>query len=156
MSVIVRTIPSVPFRTSVQTWEIIVGLLTEAGQQARAWLTAVTGVAATLIAEEYTSLAPIVVKPARGERVRIYTSHGALALDAEEPSLLATWPLAEPGWSLSLPCAAEDIDDMRALLKDHPGIEVRDLTDGITAAAAAPATSAPAPFTINYDELERP
>lgn len=156
MSVIVRTIPSIPIRTSVQTWEAVVGLLTEAGQDARAELTTVTGVAATLIAEEYTSLAPIVVKPARGERVRIYTSHGASALEAEEPPPLATWPLAEAGWSLSLPCAAEDIDEMRALLKKHPQIEVRDLTDGITAAAAPARASAPGTFTIIYDELERP
>ncbi|MDS0133207.1 MULTISPECIES: hypothetical protein [unclassified Amycolatopsis] len=156
MSVIVRTVPSTPIRTSVQTWETIVGLLTEAGQEAQAKLTAVTGVAATLIAEEYTSLAPIVVKPARGERVRIYTAHGALALEGEEPPPLATWPLVEAGWSLSLPCAAEDIDEMRDLLEKHPEIEVRDLADGITAAAAPACASAPGTFTINYDELERP
>ena len=56
---------------------------------------------------------------------------------------------------MSLPCGIDDIDEIRDALRGHPGIEVRDLTDGITVEETAPAAGAAA-WSVNYDELETP
>lgn len=156
MSVISRTVPSVPVRTSVETWTAIVELLTAADHAARASLEAITNIAAMLIADQYTRDAPIIVMPARGDRVRIYTAHGSAAIEVETETPLATWPLVESGWSLSVPCGIDDIDDVRAALRPYPFVDVRDVTDGITVDAAASTPRPAGTVTINYDELERP
>lgn len=157
MSVVSRRVSSVPVRTSVGTWNTVVALLTAADQAARTSLEAITSIAAMLITEEYTRDAPIVVTPATGPRVRIYTVHGATAIDGGEGEApLATWPLAEPGWRLSLPCGIDDIDDVRAALAPYPFIDVRDTTEGITVDAGAPAPRTAGTVSINYEEMERP
>lgn len=155
MNAVARTVAAVPVRTSVQTWEAIAGLLAPAGSTGRLRLDAVANIAAILITAEYTTQAPIVVMPASGPRVRIRTVHGLDAVDALPGEIpLPASPCAEPGWTMSLPCGIDDIEEMRDALRGHPGIEVRDLTDGITVEETA-VTEAVA-WLVNYDELETP
>jgi len=149
----------VPLRTSVETWKAIVALLTRADHEARTSLDAITNIAAMLITEEYTRDAPIVVVPDAGPRVRVYTVHGEAAVDGDgdgDEAPLATWPLAEPGWRLSLPCGIDDIDDVRAALQQYPFIDVRDVTEGITVDAGAPKPRTAGSVSINYSEMGRP
>jgi hypothetical protein len=156
MTVIARRIASVPVRTSVDTWTAVVDLLTAAGGAARADLEAVTNIAAMLISEEYTRDAPIVVSPRRGARIRVYTLHGLDAVDArDDEAPLATRPLDEPGWTMSLPCGVDDIQDIRGALQAHPHISVRDTTEGITVEATTGASTVGS-LEIDYDEMERP
>ena len=156
MNAVSRTMAAIPVRTSVQTWEAITGLLAPAGSPGRGRLDAVTNIAAILITAEYTRQAPIVVMPAGGPRVRIRTAHGMDAVDALAGEIpLAASPCAEPGWSMSLPCGIDDIDEIREALRGHPGIDVRDLTEGITAKETVSAADATA-WSVNYDELETP
>ncbi|WP_221327001.1 hypothetical protein [Actinoplanes sp. L3-i22] len=108
-----------------------------------------------LIAEEYTGEAPIVVMPTAGDRVRVYTLHGSAAVEGENPAALATWPLAEPGWRISLPCGAVDLDEARAALGSYPHFEVRDLTEGIATVSAVSQQGASERVVIDYTELER-
>lgn len=156
MNAVARTVAAVPVRTSVQTWEAIAGLLAPAGSPERDRLDAVTNIAAILITAEYTRQAPIVIMPASGRRVRIRTAHGMDAIDALDGEIpLAASPCAEPGWTMSLPCGIDDIDEIRDALSGHPGIDVRDLTDGITVEETVSA-SGTAAWSVNYDEMERP
>ena len=155
MGVASRQVPSVPVRTSAGTWNTIIDLLTPSGASARADLVAVTSTVAMLIAEEYTGEAPIVVMPVVGDRVRIYTLHGAAAVEGDDPAALATWPLAESGWRISLPCGAADLDEARAALEPYPHFEVRDVTEGIATASAVPQHGASGGVVIDYAELER-
>jgi hypothetical protein len=156
MTVVARRLASVPVRTSVDTWTVVVELLTPAGGAARTELEGVTNIAAMLIAEEYTRDAPIVVTPHQGKRIRIYTVHGADAVDArDDEAPLAIYPLQEPGWAISLPCGIDDIDDIRTALDAHPNITVRDTTDGITVEATIGASAAGS-LEIDYEEMERP
>ncbi len=155
MSVTSRQVPSVPVRTSVATWNRIIDLLTAEDAGPRTELVAVTSTVAMLIAEEYTSKAPIVVMPATGNRVRIYTLHGTAAVEGDDPAPLAIWPLAEQGWRISVPCAAVDLDEVRAALQPHPRFEVRDASESITAASAPPASRPSGRISVNYAELER-
>jgi len=155
MSVASRQVPSVPVRSSVATWNTIIDLLTPTGTGARADLAAVTSTVAMLIAEEYTREAPIVVMPVAGDRLRIYTVHGAAAVEGENPAALATWPLAEPGWRISLPCGAADLDEVRTALRPYPHFEVRDVAEGIATASTVPQQGASGRVVIDYAELER-
>jgi hypothetical protein len=155
VNAVARTVAAIPARTSVRTWEAITGLLAPAGSPGRDRLDAITNIAAILITAEYTQQAPIVVMPASGPRVRIRTVHGMDAVDALADEIpLAANPCAEPGWNMSLPCGIDDIDEIRAALRGHPGIDVRDLTEGITAEETAAAGAAA--WSVNYDELETP
>ncbi|MEV0283500.1 hypothetical protein AB0H36_05200 [Kribbella sp. NPDC050820] len=157
MSVISRRIASVPVRTSVETWSAITALLTMANHEARRTLVAITNIAAMLISEEYTRDTPIIVVPAVGDRIRVYTVHGTAAIEAErDPATLATWPLATPGWTLSLPAGIDDIDDVRTALQAYPSIDARDTTAGVSLEAASQADRTPGLVSINYDEMERP
>jgi hypothetical protein len=145
----------VPVRTSVATWNTIIDLLTAPDASAAAELAGVTSTVAMLIAEEYTREAPIVVMPATGDRVRVYTLHGPAAVEGEDPAPLATWPLAGPEWRISLPCGAVDLDEVRTALQPYPRFAVRDVTEGITAASVPPAPRTSGRVSINYAELER-
>jgi hypothetical protein len=154
MTIVARRIASVPQRTSSATWQAIIDLLAPDAGAARSALTAITGPAAIAIAEEYTSNAPLVVIPASGPRVRIYTVHGPDAAETEqEETALMTRPLAAPGWTLSLPCGAEDLDELRQAVDAHPQISVRDLTEPATAEADSAAATTKA-VVINFEELE--
>jgi len=156
VSVVSRTVAAIPVRTSVATWQAVTDLLAPAGSAGRGRLDAVTNIAAILITAEYTRQAPIVVIPASGPRVRIRTAHGLDAAEAQTGEIpLAMSPCAEPGWIMSLPCGVDDIKEIRAALGRHPGIEARDVTDGI--AVAEPAEGAAAGgWSIDYEEMERP
>jgi len=155
VTALARAVAAIPVRTSVQTWEAIAALVAPAGSPGRLRLDAVTNIAAILITEEYTRQAPIVIMPASGPRVRIRTVHGLDAVDALAGEIpLTASPCAEPGWSMSLPCGIDDIEEMREALRGHPGIEVRDLTDGITVEEASAAGAGA--WSVNYDEMETP
>jgi hypothetical protein len=156
MSVVSRDVAAIPVRTSAATWGAVAGLLAPAGSSGRGRLEAVTNIAAILIAAEYTWQAPIVAIPAGGPRVRVRTIHGLDAIETMAEEIpLAVQPCAESGWTMFLPCGVDDIDEIRAALSSHPGIEVRDVTDGIT--VGEPATGgAGGEWSIDYGEMERP
>jgi hypothetical protein len=136
-SAISRRIAAVPARTSTETWQAIVDLLAEAGSEAHQELTAITSIAAILISEEYTRDAPIVVKPMSGARIRVRTVHGVDAIEAiNDETPLYAGGLSEPGWSLSLPCGSDDLDEITAALSGMAAITVRDTSEGISASAA--------------------
>jgi len=154
--VVSRTVAAIPVRTSVATWKAVTDLLAPAGSGGRGRLEAVTNIAAVLIAAEYSRQAPIIVIPASGPRIRIRTAHGIDAAEARAGEiLLAVSPCAAPGWTMSLPCGIDDIDEIRAALRCHPGIEARDVTDGITVDEPAEGAAAGG-WSIDYQEMERP
>jgi hypothetical protein len=73
----------------------------------------------------------------------------------EQP--LATWPLDQPGWAISLPCGAADLDEVRAALVGHPAFAVRDAVDGIEAGQGdPPPAGAAAALIIDLEEMSRP
>lgn len=156
MSVAARTVAAMPVRTSAGTWRAICTLLAPEGSAGRARLEAVTNIAAILITAEYTRQAPVVMIPPDGPRVRIRTAHGSDAIDAHaDETQLVAQPCAGNGWTVSLPCGADDNEEIRAALVAHPGIEVRDVTDGVTAAAPIEKATG-GRWSIDYNEMERP
>lgn len=158
-AVTVRRIGSVPERTASQTWYAITDLIAEAGSTAHASLLQATGIASMLIAEAYTRDAPIVVTPALGSRVRIYTAHGQDASDViAEETPLAAWPTDDPGWAVSLPCGQADLDYAAAAVAQIPGVTVRDAALGLALdgreAAASSTAGRQTPLRVDTTWLE--
>jgi hypothetical protein len=155
VTVLARRIASVPRRTSVETWQVIIELLAPAGTLARATLDAATGPAAMVIAEEVTRAAPIMLS-GNGPQLRIYTLHGEAATEADlDQEMSFPFVPTDGNWALSLPASPEDLEAVgTALAAISSRLSVRDSTDGDRVAMAS-RRSASIP-TINTTELERP
>lgn len=140
MTVHARRLASVPRRGPIDTWRAICDLVCTGGD-ARAELDAIAGVAAALMAEEYTRDEPIVVT-GTGPQVRIYTLHGDQAIEADtsEELPLSHDPTAG-SWVLSLPCGADDLADARAAVAGAAHVEVRALGQDVGEATASTVTT---------------
>jgi hypothetical protein len=112
-----RTFRSIPHRSADQTWEAIVDLLTQGKNSgARTELLAVSGIAASIIADKSPQDSPIVVI-CDGPRTRIYCVYDDDAIEDESgnENSLGFDPL-QGDWSLSLPCNEEDLDWVKRAL----------------------------------------
>jgi hypothetical protein len=115
-----RTFASTPKRDAAQTWAAIVDLLTRGlSGAARNELLAVSGVAASIIADQAPKDAPIVVT-CDGPRTRIYCLYDDDAVESsdanEDP--LGFDPLVGD-WHISLPCLKDDLSWVQSALKKH-------------------------------------
>jgi hypothetical protein len=142
-----RTFASTPKRDAAQTWAAIVDLLTQGRSgAARNELLAVSGVAASIIADQAPKDAPIVVA-CDGPRTRIYCLYNDDAVEGsdayEDP--LGFDPLAGD-WHISLPCLKDDLSWVQSALKKHSSrITAREPdAEVVKAADAAPLQASPA------------
>ena len=153
---VARRIASVPRRTSEETWQRVIELVSEPGSAARRELVAITPVAALLIAEEYTSLAPVTISG--GEPlVRIYTLHGndAVDHDLDDETGLAFNPTFGDLWTLSIPAIGSDVDAARSAIGGADHIEIRD-ADLVDASDRSARTAHARDLLVDIEELERP
>jgi hypothetical protein len=145
-----RTFRSNPQRNALQTWTVIVDLLTQGkANAARTELLAVAGVAASVIAEQAPKDAAIVVT-CDGPRTRIYCLYDDDAIDGADANedVLGFDPL-KGEWRVSLPCPADDLAWVQGALKKHSGrITARDLG---AAVSADESTSAAKAQTLVFD-----
>jgi hypothetical protein len=115
-----RTFASTPKRDAAATWAAIVDLLTQ-GQSgpARNELLAVSGVAASIIADQAPKDAPIVVT-CDGPRTRIYCFYDDDAVEGSDVNehALGFDPLSGV-WQVSLPCLKDDLSWVQGALKKH-------------------------------------
>jgi hypothetical protein len=111
MSTIVsRTFRSSPYRDAAETWDAIVAILTQdRPSDARTNLVAVTGVVASLIADQVPKQSPIVVT-CDGPRTRIYCLYDEDAVEGsdgnEEP---LGFDALKGNWRISLPCPEDNL-----------------------------------------------
>lgn len=115
-----RTFRSTPWRDAHTTWTEIVELLADGdADAARTELLAVSGIAASVIADQAPEGSAIVVT-CDGPRTRIYCIYDDDAIDGadanEDP--LGFDPL-KGDWRVSLPCLPEDLDWVQGALKQH-------------------------------------
>ena len=145
-----RTFRSNPQRDALQTWTVIVDLLTQGkANAARTELLAVAGVAASVIAEQAPKDAAIVVT-CDGPRTRIYCLYDDDAIDGADANedALGFDPL-KGDWRVSLPCPADDLAWVQGALKKHSSrITARDLG---AAVSADESTSAAKAQTLVFD-----
>ena len=113
-----RSFTSTPQRDAAETWRAIVALLTQ-GRVGAAYdeLVAVTGIAASLIADQAPKDAAIVVT-CDGPRTRVYCLYDDDAIDGTDANEagLGFDPL-QGDWQVSLPCPAEDLAWVQSALK---------------------------------------
>lgn len=115
-----RTVRSTPHRTGSETWTKIVELLTHGGTgEARTELLAVSGVASSVITDQFPKNAPIVVT-CSGPRTRIHCTYDEDAIDGMNASeeALGFDPLAGE-WMVSFPCGKDDLAWVQAALKPY-------------------------------------
>lgn len=115
-----RTFSSTPQRSAHQTWCAIVELITQGRSGGpHKELDAVSGIAASIIAEQTPSEAPIVVT-CDGPRTRVYCIYDEDAVDGSDANenVLGFDPL-NGDWRVSLPCSADDLDWVQSALKQH-------------------------------------
>lgn len=140
-----RTFISTPGREAMATWIAIVDMLTQGkNAAARNELLAVSGVAASLIADHAPKNDAIVVT-CDGPRTRIYCVYDDDAIEGSDANedALGFDPLCGD-WRLSFPCLPDDLGWVQGALKKHSErVTARALgddiekTDGGSAAAAA-------------------
>ncbi|MGF1623952.1 MAG: hypothetical protein ACFCVH_03635 [Alphaproteobacteria bacterium] len=137
MSTIVsRTFRSTPGRDAMQTWHAIVDLLAmgEAGNS-RTELLSVSGVAASVIADQAPRDAAIVVT-CDGPRTRVRCLYDEDAIDGSDANedALGFDPL-KGDWHLSLPCQPDDLSWVQtALKKQSTRITARSIEETVTPA----------------------
>lgn len=152
-SVAARVFASSPARAADQTWTAIVELLTHGVAGAnRDELEAVSGTASALIADRAPDAAAIVVT-CEGPRTRIRCAYDEDAVDGsgvnEEP--MAFDPL-KGDWSISLPCAAEDLAWVQSsLARKSTRITARDLSETVTPIASAASADGGGGFEIDLE-----
>lgn len=110
MTVVARTLISVPARAATETWERIVALVApDVESEARRELAAVAGVACSCIADETLEDDPLVVYGV-GPRLLIYALYGDDAVEGESGNESALgWVPTDGDWRMSLPCLADDL-----------------------------------------------
>jgi hypothetical protein len=116
MSIVARRVRATPERTGLETWAVIVDLVSQPTSTARADLVAVNGVAGCLIADHAPEQSPIVLAGC-GPRLRIYCVYGDDAVTGEggnEERL--SWDPTDGDWIMSLPASREDIAWVRVEL----------------------------------------
>lgn len=153
MSVIRRAFKSTPARDASETWRVITAFLLRNGDgSARNELEAVAGIASSLIADQAARETPITVI-CGGPRTRIYCVYDDEAIggdDVNEESL-GFDPL-QGEWSISLPCAADDLGwTQRALAQHSKRITARDLSDKQVEATTGAASTGP--LTLDTKEF---
>lgn len=125
-----RTFKSTPQRDAAGTWAAIVDLLTQGKvDAARSELLAVSGIAASVIADQVPKDAAITVT-CDGPRTRIYCLYDDDAIDGSDANedALGFDPL-KGDWQVSLPCLADDLAWVQSALKKHSTrITARDLS----------------------------
>ena len=145
-SVASRTINSTPRRDASQTWAKIVDLLTQGKVcDARTELDAITGIAASIIADQAPKSAAITVT-CDGPRTRVYCLYDDDAIDGsdanEDP--LGFDPI-KGNWQVSLPCLDDDLDWIQNALKKHSNrITARSLNAPVASAGVSSASAAQA------------
>jgi hypothetical protein len=111
VSIVARTVVSVPANSATDTWETIVALIApDKGSAARRELAAVAGVACSCISDEALTEDPIVVHGV-GPRLRVYALYGDDAVDGERANESAlSWVPTDGDWRMSIPCLADDLE----------------------------------------------
>ena len=139
-----RTFKSTPERDASRTWTAIVDLLTQGNAgDARTELLAVTGVSASVIADQAPKDAAITVT-CDGPRTRIYCLYDEDAIEGSDSNedVVGFDPL-KGDWAISLPCLADDLAWVQSALARHSKrITARDISDGLAADAGTKSDAA--------------
>ena len=132
MTVVRRTIRSIPFRSADETWTFIVDLIAPKSGKARDELLSIAGIASSMITETVMTESPIVVYGS-GPRLRLYCLYDQDATSGSKASEsdLSFVP-TEDNWNLSLPSPSADLGWVaKALKAKSTHVAPRDQSDKV-------------------------
>ena len=123
-----RDIASIPVRSAAETWQAITTLITGNGSVDADTLAKAASVMESLIADEYPTTVPIVVK-GNGPRLVIYLLYSEDAMEAGTDIDAVSWnPTGGPDWSVTAPSEAADVGWMNNALQSRaPRISIHDV-----------------------------
>ncbi len=154
-TVVKRVVRGSPHRDSVETWDFIVGLLTQGKPgPKRDELLSVAGIASSILTEMAPKDAAIVVE-CKGPRTRIYCLYDEDAIDGSDAKedALGHDPL-EGEWAISLPCPKDDLAWVeRALKAESKRITARDMTSKFGSESTEDSKKASADFSFDTSEF---
>lgn len=155
MTVISRTIRSIPYRSAADTWKFIIDLLAPSSGPARTELESIAGTVCSLIAEEQMGNYPIVVTGS-GPRIKVYCLYNDDAIEgdksAESPLASAT---TRGDWRSSLPSPEADLAWVQKALKAKSSrITARKQEEGIDEEADTSEINAAA-LNVNMEALKK-
>lgn len=133
MTVLSRKFRATPVRSASEVWNLIVDLLApQRDSNARKEISAVSGIAQSLIADEAMRTAPLVVAGS-GPRLRLYCLYDEDAIIGEAANENAlTFDATAGDWSISIPAPLEDLEWVQESLKKvSKRITARDMAKGI-------------------------
>lgn len=154
MSTVRRDFRSVPHRDASSTWAHIVALITTSASsdEASKELMSVSGIAASVIADQCAKDSPIVVT-CEGPRTRIYCIYDDDALDdssCNESKL--GFDATKGSWQVSLPVNQEDLDWVTAALKKlTTRVIARDALKGIQVESSAKSATSAKEVSIDME-----
>jgi hypothetical protein len=138
-----RTFAATPARDALLTWSAIVDVLAPgATHSARKELTAVAGIAASIISDR-SPKDHAIVATCDGPRTRVYCLFDDDAVDGSDANEAALGYDALKGdWAVSLPCDADELDWVQRALKKHgTRVTARDLDAPVAADQDEPAAA---------------
>jgi hypothetical protein len=139
-----RVFAATPARDALSTWNAIVDLLAPgAAHPARQELTAVAGIAASIISDR-SPKDHAIVATCDGPRTRVYCLFNDDAVDGSDANEAALgYDPLKGDWAVSLPCDADEIDWVQRALKKH-GVRItaRELDAPVAADQDEPTTAA--------------
>jgi len=138
-----RTFAATPARDAISTWSAIVDVLAPgATHSARKELTAVAGIAASIISDR-SPKDHAIVATCDGPRTRVYCLFDDDAVDGSDANEAALGYDALKGdWAVSLPCDADELDWVQRALKKHgTRVTARELDAPVAADQDEPATA---------------
>lgn len=138
-----RTFAATPARDALSTWSAIVDVLAPgATHSARKELTAVAGIAASIISDR-SPKDHAIVATCDGPRTRVYCLFDDDAVDGSDANEAALGYDALNGdWAVSLPCDADELDWVQRALKKHgTRVTARELDAPVAADQDEPATA---------------
>ena len=142
MTVVRRTIRSIPFRSADDTWTFIVDLIAPKSGKARDELLSIAGIASSMITETVMIESPIVIYGS-GPRLRIYCLYDQDATSGSKASEsdLSFVPTKDD-WNMSLPAPSADLAWVEKALKaKSTRITARDQSDKVEEAEDAEESS---------------
>lgn len=139
-----RTFRSTPGRDAHDTWIAIVDLLTKGAiGAARTELLAISGIAASIIADQAPKDAAITVI-CDGPRTRIYCLYDDDAVDGGDANEASFgYDPLNGDWHVSLPCQGDDLAWVQTALKKHSTrVAARHIDDAVKDAGSGNAATA--------------
>jgi hypothetical protein len=136
-----RTFAATPARDALSTWSAIVDVLAPgASHPARKELTAVAGIAASIISDR-SPKDHAIVATCDGPRTRMYCLFDDDAVDGSDANEAALgYDPLKGDWAVSLPCDADELDWVQRALKKHGDrITARELDAAVAADKDEPA-----------------